>query len=98
MEWHMSHLDAVRNVIATTLLGDDSIPTRVGEIELRPHQQRAAARLSALIAARGGAILAEPVGVGKTYTALAVATRQAEPILVVAPAVLRAMWFGAAER
>ena len=35
-------------------------------------------------------MLAEPVGVGKTYTALAVASQHASPILIVAPAVLRA--------
>jgi superfamily II DNA or RNA helicase len=94
----MSQLDAVRHLIATALLDDDFIPGRIGEIDLRPHQRRAAARLTSLIAARGGAMLAEPVGVGKTYTALAVAARHAGPLLVVAPGVLRAMWEGAAER
>lgn len=98
MERRVSRLAGVRNLIATTLLGDDSIPSRLGEIELRPHQRRAAARLTALIAARGGAMLAEPVGVGKTYTALAVASQQAEPVLVVAPAALYSMWHAAAER
>src|SRR4051812_40976326 len=94
----MTHLAAVRNLIAATMLGDDAIPSRIGEIDLRPHQRRAAARLASLIAARGGAMLAEPVGVGKTYTALAVAAPHATPILVIAPAILGAMWFGAAER
>ena len=94
----MSQLAAVRHLIATTLLGEDDVPTRIGEIELRPHQRRAASRLVKLIATRGGAMLAEPVGVGKTYTALAVASQHPTPILIVAPAVLRAMWLGAAER
>jgi hypothetical protein len=51
-----------------------------------------------IISARGGAMLAEPVGVGKTYTALAVAARLGGSVLVVAPASLRTMWYGAAQR
>src|SRR5205085_1575066 len=43
-------------------------------------------------------MLAEPVGVGKTYTALAVAARLGGPVLVVGPAALRWMWSDAALR
>src|SRR5262249_14821403 len=56
------------------------------------------ARLLSIIGARGGALLAEPVGVGKTYTALAVAARLGGTVLVVAPASLRDMWGDAALR
>lgn len=89
---------SVRHVIASSVIRDATVPDRLGDITLRTHQVRAAARLLSIIATRGGAMLAEPVGVGKTYTALAVAARLGGSILVVAPASLRAMWLGAAER
>jgi Helicase conserved C-terminal domain len=63
----------------------------LGSVVLRPHQQTAAHRLRALLAASRGALLADPVGLGKTYTALAVA-RSAAKLVVVAPAALRDMW------
>ncbi|HEY5061254.1 MAG TPA: DEAD/DEAH box helicase, partial [Gemmatimonadaceae bacterium] len=68
------------------------IRNRLGAVELRPHQHAAAVRLAALVDAHGGAMLADPVGVGKTFTALAVAARFGGRIVVVAPAALRAMW------
>jgi superfamily II DNA or RNA helicase len=85
--------DFVRGVIASSLLPDsDLVPGVIGEIALRPHQYAAAQRIAMLIASRGGAMLAEPVGVGKTYTALAVAACVGGPTLIAAPASLRAMW------
>lgn len=82
-----------RHVIARAILdGVESIPPTLGEVILRPHQRIAAARLSSLITRDGGALLAEPVGVGKTYTALAVAAHATLPICIVAPAALRRMW------
>lgn len=42
----------------------------------------------------GGALLADEVGLGKTYVALALAVRYRSP-MVVAPAALRSMWDGA---
>src|SRR5262249_37186711 len=77
---------------------DATVPDRLGEISLRAHQTRAAARVLAIISARGGSMLAEPVGVGKTYTALAVAARLGGAVLVVAPASLRWMWQEGARR
>ena len=66
------------------------------ESTLRPHQIDAAERLVAMIERHGGAMLAEPVGVGKTYTALAVAVRLgATRVVVAAPASLREMWTAA---
>src|SRR5439155_9105010 len=67
------------------------VPPTLGSITLRPHQRAAAARLLALLRAHGGAMLADPVGVGKTYVALAVA-RTFGDVLVLAPAALRGMW------
>jgi superfamily II DNA or RNA helicase len=71
---------------------------RLGDIVLRAHQRRAADRLVRVLESHGGALLAEPVGVGKTYTALAVAMHFASTTLVVAPAALREMWGDAASR
>jgi len=65
---------------------------------LAPHQIPAAERLSALIARHGGALLADAVGLGKSYVALAVALARAEPFALVVPAVLVAQWRGLLER
>jgi hypothetical protein len=83
---------AVRDFIARAWLAGD-VPGTLGGITLRPHQRDAAARLRTLLR-RGGALLADPVGLGKTYTALA-ATRDARQLLIVAPAALRPMWLQA---
>ena len=89
---------SVRHVIAAEVIRDAAVPDRLGDISLRAHQVRAAERVLSIVAARGGALLAEPVGVGKTYTALAAAARLGGSILVVAPASLKAMWSDAAQR
>src|ERR1700712_111290 len=86
-------LQFVRGEIARAVLdGAEVVPRILGDVTLRPHQHAAAVRLLALISSRGGAMLAEPVGVGKTYTALAVAARTGGETLIVAPAALRDMW------
>src|SRR5262249_42528130 len=88
----------VRHILATEVIRDASVPDRLGEISLRGHQTRAAARVLTIIAARGGAMLAEPVRVGKTSTALAVAARLGGAVLIVAPASFLWMWLDAARR
>jgi superfamily II DNA or RNA helicase len=89
----------VRAIIARSLAGDAHVPAaRLGDVVLRPHQQTAAARLVALIRNRGGAMLADPVGVGKTYTALATALAFNERLLIAVPASLRSMWRTALDR
>jgi superfamily II DNA or RNA helicase len=89
----------VRRTIALALdqRGSD-IDELLGEVRLRSHQRIAAKRLASLIATHGGAMLADPVGVGKTFTALAVAAHAALPIVIVAPAALRGMWTDALAR
>jgi superfamily II DNA or RNA helicase len=90
--------DDVRRLIATTILGQGTPVAwdTLGRIELRPHQMDAAERLVAIIERHGGAMLAEPVGVGKTYTALAAAVRLgATRVVVAVPASLREMWTAA---
>ncbi|MGH7617833.1 MAG: SNF2-related protein, partial [Gemmatimonadaceae bacterium] len=90
--------DHVRHIIARDVIRDVHVPDRLGDVSLRAHQLRAATRVLSIIASRGGAMLAEPVGVGKTYTALAIASKIGGSILVVAPAALRDMWGDAACR
>src|SRR5689334_16816885 len=89
----------VRAIIAGSMIGADArIPSRLNEIVLRPHQRAAAARLVSLIGTYGGAMLAEPVGLGKTFTALAAANVVNERLLIAVPASLRSMWHAALER
>ncbi|HWJ21055.1 MAG TPA: helicase-related protein, partial [Gemmatimonadaceae bacterium] len=72
--------------------GEQDAATRtLGSITLRSHQADAARRLARALDDFGGALLADEVGLGKTYTALAVARSASRP-LVVAPAALRDMW------
>lgn len=82
---------AVRACIAALWLGEAQSSSRLGAIALRDHQRDAAARLRRALERFGGALLADDVGLGKTYTALA-ATEPLGRLLVVAPAALRDMW------
>ena len=65
--------------------------TALGEIVLRPHQRDAIDRLRRTLAEYRVALLADDVGLGKTYIAIALAAEARRP-LIVAPAALRAMW------
>lgn len=85
-------LRAARDRMAVTMLGDTGIvDPRVGEIRLRPHQVGAVTRLLEILARHRGALLADAVGLGKTYVALAIAREHRAP-LVICPAALRPMW------
>src|SRR5881392_4033364 len=59
---------------------------------LAPHQLPAAERLVGIVARYGGALLADAVGLGKSYVALAVALALGEPFALVVPAVLVDQW------
>ena len=59
---------------------------------LAPHQVPAAERLTMIMARHGGALLADAVGLGKSYVALAVALARQEPFSLVVPAVLVSQW------
>ncbi|MEO7998297.1 MAG: DEAD/DEAH box helicase, partial [Gemmatimonadaceae bacterium] len=63
----------------------------LGSITLRLHQADAVQRIRASIRAVGGALLADDVGLGKTYVALALAREYARAH-VIAPATLLPMW------
>jgi superfamily II DNA or RNA helicase len=58
---------------------------------LLPHQRAAARRLAASLRVFGGALLADAVGLGKSFVALALAGRHRATTLVI-PAALRAQW------
>ncbi len=95
--WRWADPTDVRSTIATLALHDQSADARLGEIVLREHQREAAGRLRLAIDRYGGALLADEVGLGKTFTALA-AARDAATLLIVAPASLASMWRTALER
>jgi len=85
---------AVASAAARALL--DGTPLACGSWPswLAPHQIPAANRLTAIIARHGGALLADEVGLGKSYIALAVALARNEPFALVVPAVLVPQWRG----
>ncbi len=87
----------VRAAIARHVIGAAEHATVLGTVSLHRHQCDAVIRLRELIRHHGGALLADEVGLGKTYVGLAVAAEVGRPV-VVAPAALRAMWRGASER
>jgi len=67
-------------------------PSRPWPAWLAPHQIPAAERLTTIIARYGGALLADDVGLGKSYVALAIALARQEPFALVVPAVLVGQW------
>jgi superfamily II DNA or RNA helicase len=75
----------------------DPHSSTLGEITLAPHQRDAVAQLRTLMKAHGGALLADDVGLGKTFVALALATHYRTPV-VLAPAALRPQWRTACTR
>jgi superfamily II DNA or RNA helicase len=81
----------LRALIAAGYLGDLPSRTEVGDVTLRWHQRDAIGRIRALMHEHGGALLADEVGLGKTYVAAAFVS-EAERALVVVPAALRPMW------
>jgi superfamily II DNA or RNA helicase len=69
----------------------------LGSVVLRPDQIDTVRRVRAMLRREGGCLLADDVGTGKTYVALAVA-RGWPRALVVTPASLRSTWEGAMRR
>lgn len=59
---------------------------------LAPHQVPALTRIVAILARFGGAVLADAVGSGKSYIALAVAQAEQRPLVLAVPAVLAGQW------
>ncbi len=69
---------------------------RIGNITLLPHQVAAVDWMRPRLARYGGALLADPPGLGKTYIALALAAERQQTAFVIAPAALRHRWLTAA--
>lgn len=65
---------------------------------LAPHQVPAFERLLAILRRYRGAVLADAVGLGKSYVALAVAAVCDPPLAIAVPAVLVRQWRGLIER
>lgn len=67
----------------------------LGTICLLPHQTAAVRWLVPRLTRFGGALLADPPGLGKTYVALAIAAQRNVTPLVIAPAAIRERWHDA---
>jgi len=87
----------VRATIAAHVAGDAAEDEVLGEIRLHAHQREALERVKRLLGEHRGALLADDVGLGKTFVALALAREARQPI-VIAPAALRDVWRAAARR
>lgn len=90
------HLRATRAAIAAACVPPPVDP-QLGSVTLRDDQCATTARVATALARSGGCLLADDVGSGKTYVALAIARRWAQPLVVV-PAALRATWEDAMQR
>jgi superfamily II DNA or RNA helicase len=90
MTWSLHDARHVQARLASARI--TPLPTaELGDITLLPHQRDAVARIRTAIRAHRGALLADDVGLGKTYTALAVASTY-QRVHVIAPAALQPMW------
>ena len=83
---------AARALLDGTPMASIAPPLSSWPAWLAPHQIPAAERLTSIIARHGGALLADEVGLGKSYVALAVALARQEPFVLVVPAVLVPQW------
>ena len=83
---------AARALLDGTPMASIAPPLSSWPAWLAPHQIPAAERLTSIIARHGGALLADEVGLGKSYVALAVALARHEPFVLVVPAVLVSQW------
>jgi hypothetical protein len=97
LRFQIANMSGVRSLIARAILERLPESSRIEEIELKPHQIEAVQRAQGALAEFGGVLLADPVGTGKTYVALAIANG-AEAVVTVGPAVLRKMWQSTASR
>lgn len=94
--WHIANVEIVKAHLANAALPHEP-PNTIGDITLMPHQRHALARVRDTIRRFHGALLADEVGLGKTYVALALA-REYDMTHVIAPAALLPMWKAAIAR
>lgn len=90
-----AHADDVRALIAHRMLGPPDPVARLGDVTLHQHQREGLSRVRRLLRHQRGALLADDVGLGKTFVALAAARDYARTI-VIAPAALRDGWTASA--
>jgi len=83
---------AVARRAARALLDLPEVAPRAWPDWLAPHQIPAAERLTAIIGRHRGALLADAVGLGKSYVALAVAAACGGPLTLIVPGVLVPQW------
>lgn len=93
----MAHARLVATRAAFATVASRQPPAHLGTITLRMDQRLIVGRAEAALARDGGCIIADEVGRGKSYVALAIAQRWRAP-LVVAPASLRDGWALAMQR
>ena len=84
-------LRIARDRIANALHDNDDLPRVLGSVTLHEEQWLAARRAASIVRLHRGVLVANDVGSGKTYVALAVA-RSLGRLLVIAPAALRPTW------
>jgi hypothetical protein len=97
MEWTVRPPREVASWILARLFADDSEPAPEVTLGLARFQEGAVVRARRALDRWGGAIIADDVGLGKTYMALALieeALAGGHDILVTVPASLRATWLG----
>lgn len=90
-------LDIVRARIASAWLASGAAEPHVGSVTLFPEQAATTRRAADALAQFGGVLIADDVGSGKTFVALALARAYANPVAIV-PASLRATWRSAMTR
>ena len=90
MMWSLHDARQVQAHLASAFC-TPSPPAELGDITLLPHQRDAVARIHTALRLHHGALLADDVGLGKTYSALAVAGAY-QQVHVIAPAALQPMW------
>ncbi len=95
--WRPAALEKILKALHSAVHPSGVTVTAVGEVTLYPHQQEAVAVILSALRQHRGALLADPVGTGKTWSALGVA-RHYTNLLIVTPASLRPMWFAALQR
>ena len=96
MRWRRTPAGAVAAAIARALLppsDPEDAPPRA--LPLTDFQEEAVRRARAILARRGGVVIADEVGLGKTYVAMALAEEalgRGEEVVVVVPAAVRETW------
>jgi hypothetical protein len=103
MPWVQQSPREVATLMLNELFAEDAAganpPSRT--FPLTDFQEAAARRAGSILGEWGGVLIADSVGLGKTFIALALmeeALRRGEPVLLAIPAALRSVWRGPVRR